>query len=528
MEGFQNQAIKVLIEITIDKIKLFVTIQSCISESLCSSPISRGSESIYKSESSLAMSSMSSTQKPVAVNSMKNLASQVVAYHFCQSDNAPTCLVPEFIHSIAAQMSQSPQLIPYQQYLCSDPNAQSMLSLAGCVSNPSGALIQGILEPLASLRRLGRLSGQACLIVIDGLCEAELHRPDYGDTLSTFLCKHLLNFPSWLKIVCTVRTGMQDITKMLPFQRLSLDKTDVDERLNKDMADYLNLRISRSPAILANITPISKVDPSSATPQQRFVHFMLTESQGCFLYVKMVLDLIERGFLVVKSSFNVLPMTLAEIFMLEFNLKFQSLKAFERVQDILEIALASLVPLTAPELFGSMNALKSGPSLQWGEFLMRFSALSGFLVRRADETVMFFHPTFREWLYKRSPNEPQKFLCDPRTGHAAIALRMSRSNAPLSPDRTLDLGHHVLKAHIYKTTHGNASVHPRDLQALWIAQSSDDTSLALGSVRNVASPNSKVSRLLLLAGASPDAVTDYLDSAPLLCVFANQVQTIDS
>ena len=66
------------------------------SSSKCSSPISR-SESIYKSESSLAMS-ISSNNKPVSVNSMKTLASQIVAYHFCQSDNAPSCLIPEFIH----------------------------------------------------------------------------------------------------------------------------------------------------------------------------------------------------------------------------------------------------------------------------------------------------------------------------------------------------------------------------------------------------------------------------------------------
>jgi hypothetical protein len=38
---------------------------------------------------------------------------------------------------------------------------------------------------------------------------------------------------------------------------------------------------------------------------------------------------------------------------------------------------------------------------------------------------------------------------------------------------------------------------------MWIAMTSEDVSLALGSVRNVASPNVKVSRLLLLAGASP-------------------------
>ena len=186
--------------------------------------------------------------------------------------------------------------------------------------------------------------------LIDGLCEAEIHRPDYGDTLATFLCKHLLNFPPWLKIVCTVRTGLQDVTKMLPFQRISLDKTDVDERLNKDMSDYLTLRINKSPAILGNITPTSVKYENS--PQCRFTNFMLQVSHGCFLYVKMVLDLIERGYLVIKSSsFNVLPMTLSEIFLLEFNLKFPSTKAYEKVQDILATALASLVPMTPVELF---------------------------------------------------------------------------------------------------------------------------------------------------------------------------------
>ena len=43
---------------------------------------------------------------------LRHLASKVVAYHFCQADNAPTCLVPEFVHSIAAQLSQAPQLTP--------------------------------------------------------------------------------------------------------------------------------------------------------------------------------------------------------------------------------------------------------------------------------------------------------------------------------------------------------------------------------------------------------------------------------
>ena len=36
---------------------------------------------------------------------------------FPQADNAPTCLVPHFVHSIAAQLSQAPQLAPYYRHL---------------------------------------------------------------------------------------------------------------------------------------------------------------------------------------------------------------------------------------------------------------------------------------------------------------------------------------------------------------------------------------------------------------------------
>lgn len=57
---------------------------------------------------------------------------------------------------------------------------------------------------------------------------------------------------------------------------------------------------------------------------------------------------------------------------------------------------------------------------------------------------------------------------------------------------------------------------------MWVSMTADDVSLSLGCVRNVSNPNVKVSRLLLLSGASPDHVTDYFDEAPLLCVFAKQ------
>ena len=68
------------------------------------------------------------------------------------------------------------------------------------------------------------------------------------------------------------------------------------------------------------------------TSDSRLAQFLVAAARGCFLYTKMTLDLIERGHLKIKSSsFNVLPLTLSEIFMLEFNLKFPSSRAFDKV-----------------------------------------------------------------------------------------------------------------------------------------------------------------------------------------------------
>lgn len=46
------------------------------------------------------------------------------------------------------------------------------------------------------------------VILIDGLNEAEFHKPDYGDTIASFITKIIAKFPSWLKLVVTVRVNL--------------------------------------------------------------------------------------------------------------------------------------------------------------------------------------------------------------------------------------------------------------------------------------------------------------------------------
>lgn len=55
---------------------------------------------------------------------VKSLGARVVAYHFCQADNNSTCLIPEFVHSLAAQLCQAPQLSIYRQHVLTELNLQ--------------------------------------------------------------------------------------------------------------------------------------------------------------------------------------------------------------------------------------------------------------------------------------------------------------------------------------------------------------------------------------------------------------------
>ena len=78
---------------------------------------------------------------------------QVIAFHFCQSDNNTTCYVPEFLHNIASQLSLAPQLAAYSEMLAADAELQKLLTFRNCIINPSLTLEKAIIEPLVELRK---------------------------------------------------------------------------------------------------------------------------------------------------------------------------------------------------------------------------------------------------------------------------------------------------------------------------------------------------------------------------------------
>uniref|UniRef100_A0A1A7WK83 Tetratricopeptide repeat, ankyrin repeat and coiled-coil containing 2 n=2 Tax=Iconisemion striatum TaxID=60296 RepID=A0A1A7WK83_9TELE len=454
---------------------------------------------------------------------LQRLAGQVVSYHFCQADNCNTCLVPEFVHNMAALLSSAPQLVAYRELLHQSPQLQSMLSLRSCIQNPSSALQNGILEPLESLHKERKihLDKAGLIVLIDGLNEAEFHRPDYGDTVTSFLSRNIQRFPSWLKVISTVRTSQQEITGSLPFHYISLDRVEENPAIDQDLQGYLMQRIHSSAEIQSNVSLSNgRLDNMALT---KLICHLKTLSRGSYLYLKLILDLIEGGYLVLKSSsFKVVPVSLAEVYLLQLNMRFPTQSSFQRVLPLLNVTVASLNPLNDQQLFEAVNAGSvSGGTIQWAEFVQRLEQLSCFLLQRRDGNRMLNHPSFREWLVWREEGQDDRFLCDLRSGHTLLAFWLSRRDGKLNRQQTLELGHHILKAHIYKGLSKKLGVSSSVLQGLWLSYSTSNLSPVLTLLRNLYTPNIKVSRLLIAGGADVDYCTDVLNSAPLLCVHAH-------
>ncbi|XP_070097162.1 protein TANC1 isoform X15 [Equus przewalskii] len=449
-------------------------------------------------------------------DAVKYLASKVVAYHYCQADNTYTCLVPEFVHSIAALLCRSHQLAAYRDLLIKEPQLQSMLSLRSCVQDPVAAFKRGVLEPLTNLRNEQKIPEEEYIILIDGLNEAEFHKPDYGDTLSSFITKIISKFPAWLKLIVTVRANFQEIVSALPFVKLSLDDFPDNKDIHSDLHAYVQHRVRSSQDILSNISLNGKAD--AALIGKVSSHLVL-RSLGSYLYLKLTLDLFQRGHLVIKSaSYKVVPVSLSELYLLQCNMKFMTQSAFERALPILNVALASLHPMTDEQIFQAINAGHIQGEQSWEDFQQRMDALSCFLIKRRDKTRMFCHPSFREWLVWRADGENTAFLCEPRNGHALLAFMFSRQEGKLNRQQTMELGHHILKAHIFKGLSKKTGISSSHLQALWIGYSTEGLSAALASLRNLYTPNVKVSRLLILGGANVNYRTEVLNNAPILCV----------
>lgn len=215
------------------------------------------------------------------------------------------------------------------------------------------------------------------------------------------------------EVFCFVSTfNNQEIISSPPFFTISLDDFPDNQEIQADLNAYVQYRINASQDIINNISLNGKAD---AAIIGKVSNHLIVRSMGSYLYLKLTLDLFQKGHLVIKSaSYKVVPVSLSELYLLQCNMKFMTNSSFERALPVLNVALASLHPMTDDQIFQAINAGQIHGKQEWEEFHQRMETLSGFLIKRRDKTRMFCHPSFREWLVWRAEGENTNFLCEPR------------------------------------------------------------------------------------------------------------------
>lgn len=434
-------------------------------------------------------------------SSLLNLAKHVVGYHFCQKSNRCTNMVPEFVHNLAAQLCQAPVLLPYRNLLLSESRYHEILSMESCIVDPMTSFIQGILDPINMLIKNGSLASSNYILVIDALDESE---EDDGCVrkLKPFFLSILSKLPLWIKVILTSRDPVEELSF------ISLDDVTTNDNLRNDIHVFINKRIENSSDIQFNI--LNNRTSADDTFNSKFAKFLDATSQGCFLYVDTILNLIEKRHLVLKSdSFRIIPHTIDEMYLLIMNIKFNTLTSFESVKPVLEICLATVYPLTVLEIYHTLNSSLIRHFINWKEFLDMMDALmsSNIICKRNDGTIMIVHPTLIDWL----KNQKERFSLNIRNGHAMIALRLIRLEHPIGAEKILELSYHILNAKMFRD---------ESLNPFLLLCSCTDVNTAFGSTSNLSNPDFQINNLLLRANSNPNLITGCFNGSSALACFS--------
>uniref|UniRef100_A0A0N5A5I7 ANK_REP_REGION domain-containing protein n=1 Tax=Parastrongyloides trichosuri TaxID=131310 RepID=A0A0N5A5I7_PARTI len=437
---------------------------------------------------------------------LRQISNRVVAYHNCRLYSASSCAIPEFICNIVAQLVQCNKFFPLTEFLIKPENSHYLTAVSNpmecCKYDPVELFNKAIGEPLNSMYDYTKEDSSNCsIILLDSLDEADFHRLEDGESISWFLSQIKNYIPSWLRFILT--SSNQDVLNGLDVRSVHIDDAEMDERILRDCRLLIENSLSSY---------------SDCEEYQEFIDKVLHFSQGNMLFIHMIIDLVDRELIEIS---NHVPNDISQLYLIYFKNIFKSEEAFEAVSPILAVIIASLRPLKFDELLQILNSGSDEPYITEDNLTSLLSSMIPLLSRLQNGSVVISHQTFREWIIKCAGQS--NYNVDVRQGHILHAMSYVRNYEKISIDQIFELAHHLLKAnpHKYmKNGMGDDLPNGKDCQLVWLqmaAQSSIKTSLLYH--KNVIYPNSKVSRLLLLAGA--DANICWPDShEPILFGYA--------
>ncbi|KAE9417289.1 hypothetical protein Angca_007587, partial [Angiostrongylus cantonensis] len=447
---------------------------------------------------------------------MRAVAARLVAFHICNIQSSSSCSIPELVCNLGAWLSRSPILKSYTDILKKNKEKVELLNLEECIKHDALHVFRtAIADPLQQLNCLD----QGCLvIVVDGSDDAEFHRSEDGRSIATFICSLVPHLPTWIRFIVSCDPENSNIYDSVMTRRIRIDDVTLDERVVKDCRMLIEYRLSMVPELDSHL--LTNARRSIIDPFGDMVDRIVYAANGSMLYIRLLLRLVENGQLSLRYlTQSNLPTGDINLYGVVMDFTFTLPSTFARVVPVLNVLLASLRPLDRSELLAVLNSPNSDLSVMEVELEEILTILSPLLSFASCGSITLNNTALRDWLLTNA-NHP-KFSSDARHGHILLALHLTES-APLDSIRLFELAHHLLKAHPYKYMHGKyipEFTSSKDGQIHWIKRCSKDIGKALLNHRNMFFPNTKVTQLLLMAGADVNA----FDSSSTLTVMQQAV-----
>uniref|UniRef100_A0AC34Q306 Rolling pebbles n=1 Tax=Panagrolaimus sp. JU765 TaxID=591449 RepID=A0AC34Q306_9BILA len=460
-----------------------------------------------------SQSSLHSTLSSRNYEWFKAIGSRIVAYHNCRLYSAISCMLPEFVKNIASHLYVSSILNAYSEVVQQSNELMDLLLFGTHLLDidPVDLCRKLICVPLS---RITVPADECFIVAIDGLDEADFHRNENGESIAWLLKQVQNELPPWLRFILTSAAYPPLVD--LKVRTIEIDDAEMDQRVKRDGRLLTDYRITISPRLEQKFRILQELDTNGD-----IVDELVTLSQGNHLYLQLILDLIEQDKIHLETcNISLLPTTLSQLYLLLLNIHYPIISQFNEITDILSILIASLKPLNFDQILKMLNSANEMVSAE--DLKEKLEILQPFVLKLSNGCYVPIHPTFREWILKMS--DQTDYAVDVRMGHILHSIACVRNNN-CTPESIFELGHHLLKANPYKYLRKEIAVDlpkGKDCQIEWIkiAAASDSVlNKALIYDRNLYYPNSKVSRLLLLSGADPNA--SWPDGDTLLCKYSS-------
>ena len=346
---------------------------------------------------------------------------RIIGYHLCKySDKAtqdPGLFVRNLVDLIARRIPEYGMLIYNSSFI-------PRVLQTSCLRDPYDCFEQAIVIPLRQVQN----ERQYHFIIIDALDECASDST-WTASLVQFVKDTYNRLPKWVRLVMTSRNDSAVLGHFDSFPKVHLSSSDA--RNLQDIEIFIASKLFEDTPFLERAKVILGLGSSDEVTY--LTNKLLTQSEGNFLFAKLMLQYGKDDWH-NQADLNKLPKTVGEQYKRYLRRAYGSREKFKPALAILEILVATFEPLKANHMFDVLR-IQEKMDFEY-DFVYALKGLSHFVTYGEDNTIIFFHQTFREWLTSKD-NLGSPYYVSRSRGHRRLVeyyINGLRNNSNSSMD----------------------------------------------------------------------------------------------